>query len=68
MKVNLMDKEDVVSGFQKVIDKFTTIHGLVNCAQASKNVPFLDTTEEEFELAFGTGFWPTFHLMKLSYP
>ena len=68
VKVNLMEKDDVVAGFQKVIDKYKTIHGLVNCAQASKNVPFLDTTEKEFELAFGTGFWPTFHLMKLSHP
>lgn len=68
VKVNLMNKEDIVAAFQKVIDRFSTLHGLVNCAQASKNVPFMETTEAEMELAFGTGFWPTFHLMKLSYP
>ncbi|GAB6990781.1 SDR family NAD(P)-dependent oxidoreductase [Paenibacillus pini] len=68
VKVNLMDKDDLIAGFNKVIDNYSTIHGLVNCAQASKNVSFMDTTEAEFELSFGTGFWPTFHLMKLSYP
>lgn len=68
VKVNLMNKDDIVAAFQKVIERFSTLHGLVNCAQASKNVPFMETTEAEMELAFGTGFWPTFHLMKLSYP
>lgn len=68
VNVNLMNKEDIIAAFQSVIDRFSTLHGLVNCAQASRNLPFMETTEAEMELAFGTGFWPTFHLMKLSYP
>jgi len=68
VKVNLMNKEEILAAFQQVINKYSTLHGLVNCAQASRNLPFNDTTEAEFELAFGTGFWPTFHLMKLAYP
>ncbi|OXL85047.1 oxidoreductase [Paenibacillus sp. SSG-1] len=68
VKVNLLDKDEVAQGFKQVIGRFKTLHGLVNCAQASRNVPFLDTTEEELRLALHTGFLPAFHLMKWSYP
>ncbi|MEV5649577.1 SDR family oxidoreductase [Nocardia sp. NPDC052254] len=50
------------------IDRFGSVHVLVNNAHASKQAPLLDTTQEMFDLSFGTGFYPTFRLMRACYP
>ncbi len=50
------------------IDAFGSVHVLVNNAHVSRQLPFLETTQEMFDLSFGTGFYPTFWLMRACYP
>lgn len=52
----------------EVVKKFGKIDILVNNAHASKQAFFKDTTQEMFDLSFGTGFYPTFHFMQAAYP
>ena len=47
---------------------FGGIDILVNNAHASRQAPLLEHTPEMFELSFGTGFYPTVHLMQACYP
>lgn len=64
-----ISKEDNVTQIvNEVVDKFGRLDILVNNAHASKQAPFAETTMEMFDLSFGTGFYPTFHFMKASYP
>ena len=46
------------------IEAFGKLDVLVNNAHASRQAPLVDTTQEDFDLSFGTGFWPTFWLMR----
>ena len=46
------------------VEAFGSVHVLVNNAHVSKQVPFLEHTQEMFDLSFGTGFYPTFWLMR----
>jgi len=41
---------------------------LVNAAQASRQLPLAETSDEDMDVAFDTGFWPTFVLMRAAYP
>jgi len=50
------------------VEAFGSVHVLVNNAHVSKQVPFLEHTQEMFDLSFGTGFYPTFWLMRACYP
>ena len=50
------------------LDRFGSVHVLVNNAHASKQAPLFETTQEMFDLSFGTGFYPTFRLMRACYP
>lgn len=50
------------------VEAFGSVAVLVNNAQVARQVPFLEHTQELFDLAFGTGFYPTFRLMKACYP
>lgn len=52
----------------EVVAKFGKLDILVNNAHASKQALFKDTTQEMFDLSFGTGFYPTFHFMQAAYP
>lgn len=47
---------------------FGRIDVLVNNAHASRQAPLLEHTQEMFDLSFGTGFYPTVHLMQACYP
>jgi NAD(P)-dependent dehydrogenase (short-subunit alcohol dehydrogenase family) len=47
---------------------FGGIDVLVNNAHASRQAPLLEHTAEMFELSFGTGFYPTVHLMQACHP
>lgn len=47
---------------------FGGIHVLVNNAHASRQAPLLEHTAEMFDLSFGTGFYPTVHLMQACHP
>ena len=47
---------------------FGGIDVLVNNAHASRQAPLLEHTAEMFDLSFGTGFYPTVHLMQACHP
>ncbi|WP_420753725.1 SDR family NAD(P)-dependent oxidoreductase [Rhodococcus sp. O3] len=49
------------------VDAFGKIDVLVNNAHASRQAPLLETTQEMLDLSFGTGFYPTFRLMKAAH-
>lgn len=46
---------------------FGSIDVLVNNAHASRQATLVETTGEMFDLSFGTGFYPTVHLMQACY-
>ncbi|MFM1722951.1 SDR family oxidoreductase [Rhodococcus sp. PAM 2766] len=49
------------------VDAFGSVSVLINNAHASRQAPLLQTTQEMMNLSFGTGFYPTFWLMKACY-
>lgn len=49
------------------IEAFSGVDVLVNNAHASRQAPLLETTQEMLDLSFGTGFYPTFWLMKAAH-
>lgn len=49
------------------VDAFGAVDVLVNNAHASRQAPLLETTQEMLDLSFGTGFYPTFWLMKAAH-
>ncbi|GGJ82235.1 short-chain dehydrogenase [Lentibacillus kapialis] len=57
---------------KRIVDQVVAQHGklniLVNNAHASKNKPFVETTREDLDLSFDTGFYPTFYLMQAAIP
>ena len=65
---DLMDRAGLPGIVDAAVERFGRLDILVNAAQASRQVPLLDTTDADMDLAFGTGFWPTFVLMKAAHP
>lgn len=61
-------KENITEIVNEVVKKFGKLDILVNNAHVSKQAPFMETTLENFDLSFGTGFYPTFHFMQACYP
>src|SRR5699024_6912664 len=61
-------KENVDEVVHEVVGKFGKLDVLVNNAHVSRQMPFMETTLEHFDLSFGTGFYPTFYFMKAAYP
>lgn len=53
---------------EKVVEKFGKLNVLVNNAHVSRQVPFMETTKENLDLSFNTGFYPTFYLMQAAVP
>ncbi|WP_127507348.1 SDR family NAD(P)-dependent oxidoreductase [Paenibacillus humicus] len=51
----------------EVVKKFGKLDILVNNAHASRQASFIETTQEQLDLSFGTGFYPTFHFMQAAY-
>ena len=67
-EVDLADRAALPGIIELTLASFGKLDVLVNAAQASKQLPFNDTTIEAMNLAFDTGFWPTFLLMQAAYP
>lgn len=65
---DLFDVESLPNIIQTVVEKYGKLDVLVNNAHASKQKPFEEITQEDFDLSFGTGFYPTFYLMKAAFP
>jgi NAD(P)-dependent dehydrogenase (short-subunit alcohol dehydrogenase family) len=53
---------------EAAVSRFGRLDCLVNAAQASRQLPLAETSNEDMKLAFDTGFWPTFILMRAAYP
>lgn len=68
MEADLMDHEGLPTLVEKTVQHFGKLDVLVNNAHASRNKPFMETTQADFDLSFGTGFYPTFYLMKAAFP
>lgn len=68
MPVDLMDRAALPGIVDEAVRRFGRLDTLVNAAQASRQVPIMETTPEAMDLAFGTGFWATFLLMQAAYP
>jgi len=68
IQANLMDHKNLGKIVQTVVDKYGKLDVLVNNAHASKQVSIEDTTQEDLDLSFGTGFYPTFYLMQAALP
>lgn len=62
-------EEDVIKTVKKTVDSFGKIDILVNNAHASKpGIALVDTTMEDLDLSFGSGFFATFFYMKHCFP
>ncbi|RXZ79558.1 SDR family oxidoreductase [Paenibacillaceae bacterium] len=65
---DLADFSTHVEIINKTADTFGQIDILVNNAQTSRVKPFIETMQEDLELPFKTGFFPTFYLMQHAFP
>ncbi|WP_431030344.1 SDR family NAD(P)-dependent oxidoreductase [Lysinibacillus sp. LZ02] len=65
---DLFDVANLPNIVTTVVEKFGKLDVLVNNAHASTQKPFEELTQEDFDLSFGTGFYPTFYLMKAALP
>lgn len=68
IQANLAEHDKLADIVKKVIERFGKLDILVNNAHASRNMPLLETTKEDLDLSFNTGFYPTFHLMQAAFP
>jgi len=65
---DISKKESAAEIVAEVVKKFGKLDFLVNNAHASRQASFIETTQEMFNLSFGTGFYPTVHFMQAAYP
>lgn len=68
MPVDLMDRAALPGVVEAAVERFGRLDTLVNAAQASQQLPLIETTAAAMELALGTGLWATFLLMQAAYP
>ena len=68
LQADLLDRENLDQIVTTVIDNYGKLDVLVNNAHASKQKTIEDTTQADLDLSFGTGFYPTFYLMKAALP
>ena len=68
LNVDISQKDSAEAIRDAAVAAFGRIDILVNNAHASRQAPLLEQTQEMFDLSFGTGFYPTVHLMQACYP
>lgn len=68
LEEDLMDATAPERIVAAALEKFGRLDILVNCAQAANQKLFVDTTQADWDLAYGTGFWPTVRLMQQAFP
>lgn len=68
IKADLADKDRLPGLVDATIERFGRLDCLVNAAQASVQLPLNQTDIAAMSVAFDTGFWPTFLLMKAAFP
>lgn len=65
--IDISKEESAATIVAAAVDAFGRLDILVNNAHASRQMPLLETTQEALDLSFGTGFYPTFWLMKAAH-
>ncbi|WP_284141182.1 MULTISPECIES: SDR family oxidoreductase [unclassified Virgibacillus] len=68
IQANLAEHDKLADIVKQVVDAFGQVDILVNNAHASKMASIEDTTQQELDLSFNTGFYPTFYLMQAALP
>lgn len=68
LQANLLDRDNLGQIITTVVEKYGKLDVLVNNAHASKQKLIEETTQEDLDLSFGTGFYPTFYLMQAALP
>ena len=68
VQANLLERDKLPDIIQTVVEKYGKLDVLVNNAHACKQKLIEDTTQEDLDLSFGTGFYPTFYLMQAALP
>ena len=68
MALDLSDRAALPSIVEAALAQFGKLDVLANVAQASRQVPLAETADADMDVAFDTGFWPTFVLMRSAYP
>lgn len=65
---NVAKRDEVQAAVKETVDTFGTVDILVNNAQASRNKPFEETTEEDMALAYDTGVKSVYYFMQEVFP
>ncbi|QHS23419.1 SDR family oxidoreductase [Virgibacillus sp. MSP4-1] len=68
LQADLMDHDNLEQIISTVVNKYGKLDVLVNNAHASRQKTMEETTQSDLDLSFGTGFYPTFYLMKAALP
>ncbi|WDF74271.1 SDR family NAD(P)-dependent oxidoreductase [Novosphingobium sp. KACC 22771] len=68
LSFDLSRRDDLPRIIDAAVNRFGGIDILVNAAQASAQLMLAETDNAAMELAFDTGFWPSFVLMRTAYP
>lgn len=67
LNADISKEESAAAIVAAAVGAFGKLDVLVNNAHASRQAPLLETTQEMLDLSFGTGFYPTFWLMKAAH-
>lgn len=65
---DLAKHNELANLIDQIAEKYGKIDILVNNAHATRMSSIEDTTQEDFDLSFDTGFYPTFYLMQAALP
>jgi len=68
MAIDLANRAALPGIVDTAVAKFGKLDILVNAAQASRQKPLVETTDEDLNVALDTGMWPNFVLMRSAYP
>src|SRR5688500_15012503 len=68
MQADLTEHSKMKDIVKDVVDKYGKLDILVNNAHASKMASIEETTQEDFDFSFNTGFYTTFYLMQAAIP
>ena len=66
--IDIAQQKNAATIVDTAVDAFGGLDILVNNAHASRQVSFMETQQEQMDLSFNTGFYPTFWLMQAAYP
>ena len=68
LSIDISKQENAAKMVDAAVEAFGRLDVLVNNAHASRQIPFMETTQEHLDLSMNTGFYPTFWLMQAAYP